>query len=240
MTFYVAMLIAFVSWLLADPVAEEQMTLLRDGSASMNFVSATEVMIESVGETRVWMMGIACAALVAFTVLVGLRFCMRRQFSLRQMLTTTALIGAWCGALVASHQITWSGKRIRAMFRVDALEQLAQTLHHDWPQADGEIEGLGPFNAYPSVRPSVLLLLTPFPLQGTDTVIAAIERGSNGALRFQLGGKDGGDWIEWHDASSLPASFKGGLADDHQLQRFSEIGPNWYLVRYTDEQTQSG
>ena len=62
-----------------------------------------------------------------------------------------------------------------------------------------------------SEDPRVLLLLTPYALSRTNTVVAAIERSTDGVLRFQLGGDDGGDWIEWHRGEGLPEDFTGGL-----------------------------
>jgi len=123
------------------------------------------------------------------------------------------------------------GKRLRWVPRVDRFQMLAERLIQEWPTEDGEIPGLGPYTSYPIGKPTVLLLLTAYPLEGTDTVISAIER-SGETIRFQLGGADGGDWIEWHPRKQLPATFTGGLADPHQLERFSSLRSRWYLVRY--------
>ncbi|MFU7561546.1 hypothetical protein ACMFWY_22895 [Roseiconus sp. JC912] len=228
------MLLLFIVWLLADPYAEPTIVIVRNGIGAANVHATLGQLLIEVGRLRVWCIGIAAGLLIALSSLCTTLVVVRQRYSLRQLLTGTALIGAWCAAIVGAQQITWTGKRFRAASRLNSLDRLAESLESDWPKSDGEIEGLGPFNAYPAVRPSVLLLLTPYPLPGTQTVVAAIERSPNGILRFQLGGEDGGDWIEWHGGASRPRSFTGGLQEDYQLQQFSPIAPDWYLVRYSD------
>ncbi|WP_436715764.1 hypothetical protein U8335_26285 [Roseiconus lacunae] len=233
------MLVIFVGWQLLDPYAEPMMTIAAGGIRSFQWSESKDLMIAIAGSLRFNAFIVAVIAFLAVNFWMLVQHVRLRRYALKQLMITTGLVALWCASAIGWQQITWSGKRMRAAGRLEALDRLAVSLHEDWPQSDGEIEGLGPFNAYPWVRPSVLLLLTPYPLEGTNTVIAAIERSPQGSLRFQLGGEDGGDWIEWHDGNRIPDSFTGGLRDRHQLQRFSRIGSEWYLVRYSEAVAQS-
>ena len=157
--------------------------------------------------------------------------------SVTQLLAITTCIAMWCGFISYSDSITWQGKRIRFALRVRQLEALAAPLQASWPESDGEIANLGPFMAYPFGDPRTLVLLQSPQVARTSVYISAIERGSNGSLRMQTTGTDGGDWVEWHQPDNLPESFIDGLGDAHSLETFGAIGNGWYLVRYQDPVT---
>lgn len=233
----VAIIIAAMVWLLLDPYAVQLVSSMLAGVPRQNPLQTLQTTIEIAGQTRVIIV-LSVVVLMIALLLVDLRTLLARsdrRMTLRRLLFTTALIAAWCGLVVSYERIAWEGKRIRTQPRLSALDRLAERLQRDWPTKDGEIEGLGPFTAYPFSRPSLLLLLTPYPLDGTSTVIVAIERSNEGVLRFQLGGRDGGDWVEWHRAGRLPQSFSGGLSDHHGLKQYARLRDTWYLVRYLPE-----
>ena len=228
------LLVLVVGWLWGDPLAERFLGAVRDVLGNPLTKREWAKLPQVGGSWRV-------AGMIAFVGVWGcaigaecLRFLRKRagNVSLRRMLSFVALIGVWCAICLQAHNVMWEGKRWRAQRRLAALDKLATELTNDWPSEDGEIEGLGPFTAYPFGKPQVLLLLTPYPLAGTNTVVAAVEKGSDGQLRFQLGGADGGVWVERHRPESRPKSFVGGLADSHELSRTAELNDGWYLVRY--------
>jgi hypothetical protein len=66
----------------------------------------------------------------------------------------------------------------------------------------------------------------------TDPQVSAIERADDGSLGFEIRGEQPGTWLEWHPPGSQPATFVGGLDDDHDLNRVSPLGDGWYQVRY--------
>jgi hypothetical protein len=97
---------------------------------------------------------------------------------------------------------------------------------------DGETSALGAFLAYPLESPKTLLLLTEANVPGTDVAFTAVERSDDGALRFQLSRNETGTWLEWHPSHDAPRDFVGGLLQRFELDRFTQLGENWYLVRY--------
>lgn len=226
-------MLSFV-WLIVDPFAER---LASTFLGSLHAVSPLELASQAVsiaGGTRTVAFGLGMLAVVVGLVFEFGQLCLRRgrPATIRQLLFLMAAIAMWCALIRGYEEVAWQGKRLRSNSRVQALDRLALSLHQDWPTDDGELEGLGPFTAYPFSQPSVILLLTPYPLAGTNTVVAAVERSPEGGLRFQLGGDDGGDWLEWHADGSLPRSFTGGLANEHHLRKYVRLSDDWFLVRY--------
>jgi hypothetical protein len=223
-----------VAWLLADPLAEKTFQIGLDSNFFADPVVRLHQAMGAVRTARTVGLVLLAAVVVGLLLVDFPRFVSRRgpRLTVRRLLFITTIIAAWSGIAVGFPQIAWQGKRLRSMARLEALDAVAMRLHEDWPSGDGEMQGLGPFTAYPFGRPAVLLLLAPYPLDRTDTVIAAIERSSSGVLRFQLRGSDGGDWIEWHGGGSRPASFTGGLLDTHGLKQYVLLRDDWYLVRY--------
>jgi len=154
--------------------------------------------------------------------------------SLRGLLALTAVVALWCGFAVNYDAIAWQGKRVRVAGKIAELETLAQPLRSTFPSADGELPHLGPFMAYPFGTPTVLILLKAPCIGSGELCVAAVQRGDQGDIKFQLSGPDGGDWAEWHPQSSQPRSFVGGLGDRHRLARSQRLGNGWYLARYHD------
>jgi hypothetical protein len=235
----IAVFLAVLAWLLVDAKAEG---LIASFSKAVwpeeGWAEAPQRSWQAFGSRASGAHWAALAVLVALQVLAaGAEFGFwlkpgRNRPSMRRLLMLTALVALWCGLLFQHDEVTWQGKRWRSLGRIDALQTLAESLQSDWPSEDGHIAGVGPFMAYPFGQPRVLILLTPFPIDDGQTRVAAVERSVAGALRFQLAGRDGGDWIEWHRDASRPASFTGGLAEVYRLERQQHLRGDWYLVRY--------
>jgi len=147
---------------------------------------------------------------------------------LRSWLAYTMLVAAWLTMLVAWREFAWQGQRLRLRSTVNEFDALAKSLRENWPTADGERAGLGSFMAYPQGTPRMLMML----VSETDPQIAAIERGADGSLGFEIRGEVPGTWLEWHPAGSAPKTFVGGLEAEYDLGRTSPLGRGWYLVRY--------
>ena len=224
-------------WLLVDAQADQVCFYVFQGIQTFRLGTALRSAVVTAGFARtvafIAVLVVAIAAIGFECAEVWLKGA--PKLSTRRLLYITTVVGCWCGLLVGHTRIAWQGKWLRSLERVDALEQLAGRLHRNWPSEDGSIEGLGPFVSYPFGKPTILLLLTPYPLQGSKTVVAAIERSNQGILRFQLGGSDGGDWLEWHAAGDVPQSFTGGLNEQRQLERYSQLRHGWFLSRYSDK-----
>jgi hypothetical protein len=146
----------------------------------------------------------------------------------RTWLAFVALAAAWLTLVVGWRELAWQGQRLRLRSTVTEFDALVESLHDDWPTADGERPGLGSFMAYPQGTPRMLMML----ISETDPQIAAIERGDDGSLGFEIRGEEPGTWLEWHPAGSAPKTFVGGLEASYDLRRNAPLGSGWYLVRY--------
>lgn len=174
---------------------------------------------------------IASATLLALC----LRLLIRRQLhsrSITTLLSVCAVTALWCSAIVNQEALAWHGSRLCIAAQFSDLESIADPLRHDWPESDGDLDGVGPFMAYPFGRPTTLILLHSRPILGDQLCIAAVERCQQGAVKLQLDGTGHDDWAEWHPRGSQPESFVGGLGDPHQLESTATLGRGWHLVRY--------
>ena len=176
---------------------------------------------------------VALASLITLlTATLGRRPQSQNTRSVRSLLAITAMVALWCSLAIHYDVIAWQAKRIRFACRVDELESIVAPLRVDWPTTDGELPTIGPYMAYPFGRPTSLVLLHSPRLASETVYVSAVERGSDGSIKLQLAGVDGGDWAEWHPPQGRPQSFVGGLLDAHELQAVCSIGSGWYLVRY--------
>jgi hypothetical protein len=185
---------------------------------------------------RTWALRVivASAAGCLLGIIAGLFVGTPRHRSIRSWLAVTALLAAWLAVATSWRDIAWAGQRWRTWRQLDAFETIAAPLRKEWPSQDGVTKALGPFNAYPTDTPTVVMLLTSKPWE-LGAAFRAIERSPDGALRFDLAGKDGDAWLEWHPAPSAPASFVGGLETQYELERSSSLGDGWFLTRYRSE-----
>ncbi|MEM6776125.1 MAG: hypothetical protein AAF670_00630 [Planctomycetota bacterium] len=221
-----------IGWMMLDPLASETLLAFPAALASWQ-LSELGAQLGPARLGLVWSMVIVGLASVAaeiwFAYLVT-----KTKLTIRRLLCHTLVVAAWFGFAGTFQHWVWRGKTRRSTHRIAELDRVAALLRADWPSDSGDIDGLGPYTAYPFDEPSLLLLLTPFPLESTNTVVAAIERSVNGSLRFELGGDDGGDWLEWHPSGERPNNFTGGLSDPHHLVQATQLDEQWFLVRYSD------
>ena len=194
-----------------------------DHAANIGWMRATALIL---------VVGVAISSLfVLLTITLGRRS-EKRSRSIRQWLAITSIVAVWF-AFISNHaEVAWQGKRFRFASRMDELELIVAPLRDEWPKQDGNLSPLGPFMAYPFGRPKTLVLLQTPQIGSQSVFVSVIERCQMGAIKLQLSGTDGGDWVEWHPKFSQPKSFVGGLADTHQLCASTSLGRGWFLVRY--------
>lgn len=173
-----------------------------------------------------------CAAITLSGVIVGLFFGGVAHRGMRAWLLATALIAAWLALFVSWPELAWQGQAHRVSKVLPELTSKVETLTRNWPTGDGDLPELGPFLAYPSEHPQVLMTLIPNWRNGSELGFSTIERTTSGGLRFQLTGNETGSWLEWHPAPDEPRGFIGGLLQQFTLDRFTKLSENWYLVRY--------
>jgi hypothetical protein len=226
----VALLAALALWIFSDPLfagtarwVAARIHLFRGG------IVATVGDVAQVG----WRLPTLWAAIVtaiASLLLLGLMLFIgsATHRRLRSWLAYTMLVAAWLTMLVAWREFAWQGQRLRLRSTVNEFDALAKSLRENWPNADGERAGLGSFMAYPQGTPRMLMML----VSETQPQIAAIERGADGSLGFEIRGEEPGTWLEWHPAGSAPKNFVGGLEAEYDLRRTAPLGRGWYLVRY--------
>lgn len=227
-------LACILAWALIDLRFESMLVALQMSATDPR--SAFQTAVKHVGIVRpvlfLTLLVVAAATLVA---LIGNRFRSSQSpqsRSIRSLLAIALIVSMWCSVAINASFIAWQGNRIRVGMQFDQLEAIAQPLRKDWPTRDGDIPGVGPFMAYPFGRPTVLVLLASPRIAGDGLSIAAIERSDLGAIKLQLSGTDHDDWAEWHPPGSYPATFTGGLSDQHELVSVSKLGNRWSLVRY--------
>jgi hypothetical protein len=104
-----------------------------------------------------------CALTTALILFAALFIGPRRHRRTWSWLLFTGLFAAWLTLLPNWPELAWRGQQRRLAGAQAGFDALAQELKTDWPNADGERSGLGPFMAYPIGRPSMLLLLTTRP-----------------------------------------------------------------------------
>ena len=155
----------------------------------------------------------------------------------RSWFAVTLLAVMWLTLWTTWPDLLWRGQAFRLRGELADFQKVASSLEQDWPTSDGERAELGPFLAYPTNKPQVLMLLSNANVPGTNTSFSLVERSDLGALRFELAGDELGAWLEWHPAHDVPIGFVGGLLERHELVRFAALGNDWFLVRYKQAAT---
>ncbi len=224
----VALLAATVVWLLRDGRAPHTLADLWQlvESGNPRFKTTTIVRIA------------AAAGAVSFAlVLIGLMAGPRRCRQLSAWLTATALTCGWCTLFVTWSELHWHAQQFRLASVLPEATTLAEELAANWPDKDGDLQGVGPFMAYPKSAPATLMLLGDSRVPGTSVQISAVERTSDGTLRLELAGRERGAWLEWRPADSVPSShtpgsFLGGLNTYYSLKRCAALDTDWFVVRY--------
>jgi hypothetical protein len=227
---WISLAVAFAAivWLFLDSLAAHAVALYTGQAATwapggvLNPSFARMLAVKACAATA-----IVSLITVAATLLIG----PPSQRGVRSWLGLMTLLAAWFTLAFAWQDIAWAGSCWRISDTIVHIEPIARQLNDAWPCEDGAVPGLGQFSAYPVGRPRTLLIIADDPIAVRPS-IAAVERSPQGALRFQLAGKETGAWLEWHPAGSEPATFTGGLEDSQQLERSSQLAPQWFAVRY--------
>jgi hypothetical protein len=172
------------------------------------------------------------AACTFLAMLVGLFVGERRFRTMRAWLLFVAVAGGWLGFIVAAPEVYWRGQQRRLRPMLGAVESMAQELQVHWPREDGDMPSIGPFLAYPQGKPTCLLPLKLATFPNTALRFSAVERTPDGAMRFELAGKELGAWLEWRADELEPTTFMGGLDTKYEKGRHIALEPRWFLVRY--------
>jgi hypothetical protein len=188
------------------------------------------------GVSRAGAGAIVAALVVAGATLVmmlGSLFLGSARFrSIRYWFFFTALLAGWICLLATWPEIYWRGQQVRVGSQLSSVAPLADKLQAEWPREDGELAGVGSFLAYPKDSPATLLMLGESQIPGATIRFSAVERTPDGALRFELAGKERGAWLEYRPTDSLPSAYTGGLQTRYEVVRYDRIAPHWFLVRY--------
>lgn len=160
------------------------------------------------------------------------------QPSSRTLLVVTAWVALWMTLILRTNSIVEWGRHERLRWKAPQLVHFMDRLDQVWePVCQGqqplsESEHPSHFNAYPIDKPTMCFFLNESVLGETGLVARAIERTPGKALRVELGGSNGGYWLERRYDHQTPASFVGGLGEKWNLIRFHSIHPDLYLVQY--------
>ncbi|MEM9657291.1 MAG: hypothetical protein AAF961_02925 [Planctomycetota bacterium] len=232
-SFAAAELVALVVWMLLDPRFDDVASRLQQTSGGLGDAGRA-VTGHSAGQLRSGLLAALIGLVLLTLVLALLRLIWgsRRHRTMRAWLVFVTFFGLCLAIFVGWTSITWWGKQRRLQSQVSGFEPFASELRDDWPSDDGILSSQDPYMAYPIGTPTTLVMLTSPILERDGTSFRVVERGASGALRFELAGREAGDWLEWHPADEQPASFVGGLLDTHELQQFWELGDGWFVVRY--------
>jgi hypothetical protein len=222
--------LGLVAWVVFDPQFGSVLTHFRAVFGVANREAAAAEAFNRFDHVSVELLaGILVAAGGSLLgILLGLFGGARKYRGMRAWLAFMALAAAWLTLLVGWREVAWLGQRVRLHNTIGQFDAIAQSLREDWPTSDGERDELGSFMAYPQGNPRMLMML----VSKTDPQVSAIERADDGSLGFEIRGEQPGTWLEWHPPGSQPATFVGGLDDDHDLNRVSPLGDGWYQVRY--------
>ncbi len=174
----------------------------------------------------------AIALLTLFAAFGGLFIGGSRFRSVRTWLLFTALVAGWLGFISSWQDVYWHGQQRRVAPVLAEAEKLARYLDAHWPTEDGELEGAGPFLAYPKGAPTILLPLRWITFPDTSLRFSAVDNSIDGTIRFELAGDETGAWLEWRRDEREPTEFTGGLETRYTIGRKQQLAPHWYLVRY--------
>jgi hypothetical protein len=225
----IAALCILAGWIFSDGRFVDA-GLRGDPTTVLQFINQLPFPTAASGRLIAILLGVA--GLAAMGIVGGLFLGPPSRRRIRSWLTTTALVVLWLTLWLKWPALAWEGQALRVERQLDEFRTMAASLSEDWPTIDGERPYLGVFRTYPIDKPSVLMLMTRQDVPGTGLSFSMVERSDDGALRFQLTGNESGAWLEWHPANDQPASFVGGLEQSYDIQRYTALGDDWFLVRY--------
>jgi hypothetical protein len=230
----VGLLIAAFAWTYFDGRSSHMVDILQEkiGRGAQGF----DLMVPSAQSNARLVTALIVTATVAcctlLTMFVSLFFGPEQFRSMRAWLWFTLLVGGWLGFVVAGPEIYWRGQQRRVAHVLAPVESMAQRLNASWPLDDGDHPDVGPFLAYPKGAPTLVMPLKWITFPKTSLRFSAVERSSDGVVRFELAGSEAGAWLEWRADDRPPRIFKNGLEMYYNVSRYQRLAPHWYLVRY--------
>jgi hypothetical protein len=171
------------------------------------------------------------AALSTIGIAVGLIAGSGRHRNVRSWLVVMLLLAGWLTLFTTWPELVWRGQVWRVRGSLDEFANTADELLAAWPDNDGDIQGLGPYMAYPIGKPRTLMFMTTPPVPGTSLGIKVIERGENDSMHFQLAGNEEGVWLV-REQGDEPSAFFSGLDGEYIPVQFRQVSPGWFIVRY--------
>ncbi|GAB5405571.1 MAG: hypothetical protein Aurels2KO_38020 [Aureliella sp.] len=224
------LMLGFVSWNYCDARLETleipQVLLFRPPETTLS-VSLRD------GLARMFSVLIWLAILIGLFSLSAVFWAGKGYRSLRYAGVLSVVLALWLSIFSQWSTIAWQGHQARAAAIADELRPLARQLTKDWPRYDGENKQLGPFMAYPSGKPRTLILLKPIPIGHQFGSLAAIDRGSDGQLRFELSRGTDSMWLEW-SAHGAPTqtNFTNGIGSVYRRGETISVDSNWRVSRF--------
>ncbi len=231
---HLTLLVAIGVWLLADARASHAVSLLTaQVEALTSGANASPKVPRDLARPYSFLWGGVIAAAGSLLVMfVGLFLGGQRFRGLRAWLLMTTVVCGWLGLYLTWPALAWQGQQLRLGSQLTHVSDFAAKIDAEWPPLDDQVPELGAFISYPIDTPSTLLLLRHARFPGTSLEFSAVERTSDGALRFELTGHERGAWLEWRPDASPPTPFRSGVETHYQVQQAGQLGPHWYLVRY--------
>ncbi len=178
-----------------------------------------------------WLVVVA-ASISAVGILAGLAAGSAQQRGIRSWLAVMILLAGWLTLYTTWPQIAWQGRVWRARSAISEFEKVSEALLADWPDSDGDLDGLGPYMAYPIGSPRTLMFMSIPRIPSTGYHVSTIQRGEEDTLHFQLAGNDEGVWLVRRSDDQGPQPFYSGLEGEYIPLRFHHIRGGWFLVQY--------
>ncbi|QEG22450.1 hypothetical protein [Mariniblastus fucicola] len=224
-----------VCWLFLDGRFEASVDWWRFASEA----NSSDIQIRDMGDW--WWLSLRNKAVLAIgfvagistiLMLVGLWVGATKSRTLQAWFVAISVLAIWLAVLPNWQEIAWTGKKFRMQGTLFEFSSIVDDLHSSWPATDGERETIGPFMAYPEGDPGTLILLTLPELETASFSFSAIEGGVDRTVRFELVGRERGDWLEWHPTNDSPGDFISGIGEVYQVARHEQLSNHWHLVRY--------
>jgi len=228
------LLIGIVAWIYFDGRSSNAMGVLQEtiGRRTQWLDSMTRSVRARADAIKTLIVTAGVAGCTVLAMFIGLFIGPRRFRSVRAWLLFMLLVSGWLGTVIAGPEIYWLGQQRRMRRVLAPVETMAQQLNANWPVEDGDMPGIGPYLAYPKGRPTLVLPLKWIAFPDTSLRFSAVERSTDGVIRFELTGNEAGAWLEWRADDRPPKTFKNGLEMYYNVSRHQRLATHWYLVRY--------
>ncbi|QEG35338.1 hypothetical protein [Bythopirellula goksoeyrii] len=161
-------------------------------------------------------------------IVIALFFGAHSNRRLRSWFAVMVALAAWLTFYETWPDLAWRAQALRVAPSLPAMEKVAQSLLKNWPNQDGVLPDVGPFNAYPIGKPRTLMMLK----RSNPLHVSSIERGTENDLYFQLTGNNEGATLARLPQETEPLAYYSGLEGRYEPFRFQALGQNWFLVEF--------